>query len=430
MKKSSPALAVLAATAALGLAASPASAGGRHHPPSPPPVPVAGEVTTVAEGLISPLSFAVGRRDTIDVAQSFPGIVSRITNDGGIRLLAAAPPDQGFGTASISRARGTTYFSISVGQDTQDPATNIGLLQAVDRGGNVRTVADIAGYEYAANPDSINTYGFEEALPADCAAQLPAGIRPAPYTGLPDSNPVASLPGRNGIVVADAGMNAVVLAGYDGTVSTLAVLPPIPFTIPAAPGIPECIVGLTYRAEPVPTDVERGPDGALYVTSLPGSFEAGVPGAVYRIDPGTGAPALVATGFVGATGLAVNRNGDIFVAELFGNRISVVPAGSATPQLFLEVNQPAALELRGDGLYASVDALAGGVPMEPGARATGAQQPPAPQPPAPEPPAEPAPETSSIIRIDLDTNCPGHYHHGGHGGGHGHADYAVPDGGD
>ncbi|KAD3633114.1 ScyD/ScyE family protein [Arthrobacter yangruifuii] len=411
MKKSSPALAVLAAAAALGLMASPASAGGRHHPPSPPPVPAAGEVTTVAGGLAGPLSFAVGRGGTIDVAQSFAGIVSRVTNGGGTELLAAAPQDQPYGTASVSRTRGTTYFSVSAGQDSRDPATNIGLLQSVDRNGTVRTVADIAGYEYAANPDGINTYGFEEAVPADCAAQLPEGIQPAPYTGLRDSNPVASLPGRNGIVVADAGMNALVLAGYDGSVSTVAVLPPIPFTFPAGLGFPECIGGLTYQAEPVPTDVERGPDGALYVTSLPGAFDAGAPGSVYRINPVTGTPELVASGFVGATGLAVNDNGDIFVAELFGNRISVVPAGTGTPQLFLEVNQPAALELRGDSLYASVDVLAGGAPQEPGAE----------EPPVTEPPAEPAPPASSIIRIELDDNCRG-YHHHHRGGHHGHAD--------
>lgn len=405
MKKSSPALAALAAAAVMGLAASPASAGGRHHPPAPPPAPVAGEITTVASGLAGPLSFAVGRGGTIDIAQSFVGIVSRVSNGGATtELLAAAPqetPGQ-YGTSSISRARGTTYFAVSTGQGSRDPATNIGLLQSVDRNGNVRTVADIAGYEYAANPDGINTYGFEEALPADCAAQLPPGVAPGPYTGLKDSNPVASLPGRNGIVVADAGMNALVLAGYDGSVSTVAVLPPITFTLPATfpPGLgyPECIAGLTYRAEPVPTDVERGPDGALYVTSLPAFFDAGAPGSVFRINPVTGVPELVALGSIRATELAVSDNGDIFVAELDENRISVVPAGSDTPELFLEVNQPYALELRGDGLYASVDVLVEGPPQE---QASG-----------------------RIIRVELDDTCRGQHHHHGVGH-HGRADSGV-----
>ncbi len=372
-------------------------------------MPVAGEVTTVADGLVGPLSFAVGRGGTLDVAQSFAGLLTRITNDGDTEVLATAPAN--YGTASVSRARGTTYFSISTGQDTRDPATNIGLLQSVDRNGSVETVADIAGYEYAANPDGINTYGFEEALQAECAAQLPPGIPPAPYTGLPDSNPVASLPGRDGIVVADAGMNALVLAGYDGTVSTVAVLPPVPLGITAenaaALGLPACTAGLTYNVEPVPTDVERGPDGALYVTSLPGGPEGGAPGSVFRVDGSTGTAELVATGFVGATGLAVNDNGDIFVAELFGNRISVVPSGSDTPELFLEVTQPGALELRGSSLYASIDVLAGGPPPEPGTETA----------PAAEPPDEPDPATAaSIIRIALDDYCGG-YRHGGHSGG-------------
>nr|WP_231713247.1 ScyD/ScyE family protein [Arthrobacter sp. zg-Y769] len=383
VKKSSPALAVLAATAALGLAASPATAGGRHHQPSPSPVPVAGEVTTVADGLVGPLSFAVGRGGTLDVAQSFTTLLTRITDGGEPEVLATAPED--YSTGSVSRDRGTTYYTVATGAGSNNPVENITLLQSVDRNGTVETIADISAYEFAENPDSINTYGFEEALPAECAAQLPEGIPASPYTGLPDSNPAASLPGRfGGTIVADAGMNALIQVSDDGDIATVAVLPPIPVTVPAGIGWPDCAVGLAYNAEPVPTDVERGPDGALYVTSLAGSPEGGPTGSVFRINPATLEPELVATGFVGATGLAVNDNGDIFVAELFANRISVVPSGSDTPQLFLEVNQPAALELRGDALYASVDVLAGEPPF------------------------------GSIIRISLDDNCAGnHYHHGG-----------------
>ena len=231
MKKSSPALAALAATAALGLAASPATAGGRHHPPPPSPTPVAGEVTTVADGLLGPLSFAVGRGGTLDVAQSFTGLLTRITNDGEPEVLATAP--EGYSPGSVSRHRGTTYYTVATGPGTNDPATNITLLQSVDRNGTVETIGDISAYEYAENPDSINTYGFEEALPAECAAQLPPGVAPAPYTGLTDSNPVASLPGRyGGTIVADAGMNALIRVNDDGGILTVAVLPPIPLDVP------------------------------------------------------------------------------------------------------------------------------------------------------------------------------------------------------
>ncbi|MCC3266418.1 ScyD/ScyE family protein [Arthrobacter gengyunqii] len=402
MKKSSPALAALAAVAALGLAASPASAGRGHHPKPPDPGPVAGEVSTVAEGLLTPLSFAAGRRGTLDVAQGFAGgLLTRINRDGTTEVLDTAAA--GYTPAAVSKSRGTTYYTMAIGAMTHDPAQNFSTLKSIDEDGTIETLADIASYEYAENPDQINTYGFAD-IDAACAAQLPAGF-PASYTGLPDSNPYATLPAEDGVIIADAGTNALLLADYyDGEISTLAVLPPIPATITeavaAAQGFPACTVGLTYNVEPVPTDVEWGPDGALYVTSLPGGEPGSMlaPGSVFRIDPANGTSELLATGFNTATGLAVNDNGDVFVAELFSNRVSVVPAGSDTPELFYEVNQPAALELHGDALYVSVDAL--------------------------EPPADPAPPAGRVIRIEFaDTrDCGGRDHRGHHGdhGDHGH----------
>lgn len=409
MKKTSPLIAALAAAAALGLAASPASAGGWHpDPPEPPDIPAAGEATTVAEGLVTPLSFAVGRGATIDVAQSFAGLLTRVANDGGTEVLDTGP--EGYSSAGVSRDRGTTYYTLAAGAATANPETNISLLKSIDRNGTIETIADISAYEYSANPDSVNTYGFED-LDAACAAQLPPGFV-ATYTGTPDSNPYASLPtDGNSVFVADAGMNAIVEVDLDdGSISTVAVLPPRPLTVTAelaaSVEFPACTVGAVYNLEPVPTDIEWGPDGTLYATSLPGGPEGlAALGTVFAVDTDTGASEVAATGFAGATGLAVNDNGDLFVAELFGNRISVVPAGTDIPELFLEVNQPAAVELRGSALYASVDVLpAGGLPPEPGAE----------EPPVVEPPAEPAPPAGRIIRVEFaDDGCPesGHGRH-------------------
>ena len=57
----------------------------------------------------------------------------------------------------------------------------------------------------------------------------------------------------------------------------------------------------SYAVEAVPTDVEVGPDGKLYVTSLPGGPEdpsLGANGRVLRIDPATGKVTTVVGGLI------------------------------------------------------------------------------------------------------------------------------------
>ena len=98
------------------------------------------------------------------------------------------------------------------------------------------------------------------------------------------------------------------------------------------------MIGVTYSFESVPTDVEVGKDGWLYVTTLPGGPEdpsLGARGRVYRVNPKTGKNQLVARGFLGATNLALGKHGEIYVAELFGGRISVVKHGKVTPYVDL-----------------------------------------------------------------------------------------------
>jgi hypothetical protein len=47
------------------------------------------------------------------------------------------------------------------------------------------------------------------------------------------------------------------------------------------------------------------------------------------VNPHYGHIKLVASGFLGATNLALGKHGKIFVAELFGDQISVVKHGKA-----------------------------------------------------------------------------------------------------
>ena len=103
----------------------------------------------------------------------------------------------------------------------------------------------------------------------------------------------------------------------------------------------------TYAFEAVPTDVEVGKDGWLYVSTLPGGPEdpsLGARGRVYRVDPRTGKNQLIARGFAGATNLALGKRGEIYVTELFAGRISVIKHGEVKPYVTL----PGALSVETD----------------------------------------------------------------------------------
>ncbi len=112
-----------------------------------------------------------------------------------------------------------------------------------------------------------------------------------------------------------------------------------------------------FLAEPVPTDVEVGPQGRLYVTTLAGEFPDA--GGIFRINPANGKTTEVFHGLFAATGLALAPNGDMYVAMLFPGVILRIPAGGGAPQPFASVNQPAALEISDDYLYATVNVLSG-----------------------------------------------------------------------
>src|SRR5665647_2695236 len=139
---------------------------------------------------------------------------------------------------------------------------------------------------------------------------------PTSYAGEIDSHPYALAVVGNTAYVADAGMNAVLSVDLTtGAIDTLAVLPARPAEITAeaaaALGIPDC-GGLMYGFEGVPTDVEMGPDGWLYVSSLPGGPEdasLGARGAVFRVNPATGQAQVHVEGILSPTGIALDGGG-------------------------------------------------------------------------------------------------------------------------
>lgn len=351
------ALVACAAVAGMILAAGPAVSA---PPPSGP--------QQLADHLITPLHLAIGKGKTVLVSQEFAGIISRINKDGSV---ATVYDSHGWDVGGLESRGSTLFFVESQGAGPFDPRPLAGNLKAIDGlapgkdGSAPRQIADLAAVETSTNPDGSVHYGFGPDVPADCLAQLPPMI-PGSYVGEVDSHPYAVAVSGHKVYIADAGSNSILKVNEStGAISTLAVLPPQPVTVTAQAvagmGLPECLVGRSYAFEPVPTDVEIGPDGWLYVTTLPGGPEddsLGARGSVYRVNPVTGKSTLWAGGIVSATGLAVAPNGDVYVASLFGPGVIRVDAETRAKSVFLPAALAADVEISGSTLYATVDALA------------------------------------------------------------------------
>ena len=362
MKRPIVVTACLALLASSLLAASPAVAADAGH--SPQIIP--GTPQTLASGLVGPLSVDVDSTGTAYVSQNFAGLLTKVAPGGAVTPLAAAPGEE----ISAVSVRGTTVYYAQLAQDHSSAS-----LMSLAKGGTPKKVADIYAYEKKANPDGKQKYGFI-GLPKSCADQFPAPsemVPPPSYTGIVDTHPYGSVATADAVWVADAGANAVLKIGYDGKISTVAVLPPSsPITTTAAMleayGYPSCAVGYKYVTEPVPTALALGPDGQLYVTTLPGGPEDpsfGLRGGIYKVNPATGATKRIIGSLGGATGLSVTPSGSIYVAELFGGptgagRVSVVRVGAAVARSVIALPSPAAIKFYKDKLYVTTDVLADG----------------------------------------------------------------------
>ncbi|MCA0250685.1 MAG: ScyD/ScyE family protein [Actinobacteria bacterium] len=294
--------------------------------------------------VVAPFNLEVFR-GKVYVADGFANTVASLKKDGSLKTVVADAP----GTSGIAHSKNGRYFAYTYTEGGPEEITASGLKILGPRGKQV--VADTLAYEKAKNPDKKLTYG-----PKSTDACVTDALGPA-YPGHVDSHAYSVVAYGSSWIVADAGANALFKVNKRGKVSTLAVLPAHPAKITAeiaaALGLPDCTIGVTYRFEAVPTDVEIGKDGYLYVTTLPGGPEtpaAGARGKLYRVNPRTGATKEIARGFAGATNLAIGSNGRIYVAEYFAGKISVVSKGKVKP--YLALHNVVALEAVGNTLWA------------------------------------------------------------------------------
>ena len=313
--------------------------------------------TPLAEGLLSPLSVAQGDDGTVWFTQNYAGTLERRDPDGDTAVVARASGD--LELAGVTEEDGTVWYAVSGRGHT------VGRLHRLDPDGTDGVVADLYAHERDTNPDAGTTYGFRD-LPPRCAARLPEDDGRAVRKGPAETHPYNLLRAHGAVYVADAAANAITAVAGQDVATTVAVLPAVRTTMSAAyaeeNGLPACSVGRDYWAEAVPTDVEPGPDGSLYVTTLPGGPGAvdGEPaGQVLRILILTGQISVVASGLDNPTGLAVSDGGDLYVCELQADRISRIAAGTGVAQPFASQIFPGDVEWTPDGLLATIDVLSG-----------------------------------------------------------------------
>jgi hypothetical protein len=346
---------------------------GKHHPARP-------SQHVLASGLLSPLRAAVAADGTAYVSENFAGTIDRIGRDG-TKTTVYTDPD-GYEVGGLSMSGRDVVFTVT--QSVGEGENLDSWLKVLTPSGQVRVIADLHSYEVANNPDQGTTYGFRHIDPT-CAAKWPtADNGPASYPGGVDSHPYATYSlGGGWTYVADAGGNDILLVSPRGHVRAVATLPAIPFTITAdaatGMGLDPCFVGTTYWFEPVPTDVEVGGSGTVYVTSLPGGPEGPALGArgsvfaisthgAFRLHPGSGhggswmqRPRQVVTGLLDPTGLAVTPDGTLYVAQMFADTISKVTLGrwGAHVSDAISTPTPGEVEWTPSGLYFTSNVLSG-----------------------------------------------------------------------
>jgi sugar lactone lactonase YvrE len=341
--------------------------------------PSASADEVIADNLTSPLGFAVADDGTLYVAEAFAGLLTKIKPNGNRSEIASAPP--GSGTAGVAVANnGDVYYTLTLPPEQGGaPETSLAVAH---KDGSTQTLASLSDYEAANNPDANNVYGIlDDGACYDAFSKFPKFLGPAHYTGQIESNPYAVADeGYGNVLVADAAGNDI-LRVANGHVSTVAVLPPINQKLdkqavrkqmrkinrklerrgqdPQPIDSLDACIGKKYASNPVPTDVEIGPDGNYYVSTLPGAPELPGTSKVFRINYATGALSVVAKGLTSSTDLAVADDGTIYVTELFAFELATIAPGSKTPTSTQFISCPTAVEISGGDVYVAHDGLCG-----------------------------------------------------------------------
>jgi hypothetical protein len=282
-------------------------------------------VTVVMSNLDSPRGLAWGPEGALYVAEAGNGTVT------GACVPSPRGPICYSGTGAISRLWKGEQERVATGlpsvirtqinditgphdisfQGKGNAYVTIGWAAAPALRAELGELGELFGRTIRVTPNG--QWSLEADISAFEQANNPAG-------GPLDSNPYGILaePGRQ--FVADAGGNSLLEVSANGAVSLVTTFPP------TAGG-----------SEAVPTEVVRGPDGALYVSQLTGfPFAAGA-ASIWRVVPGS-APQVYVTGFKAITDFDWAPDGSLYLVQyasgpVFGQPgllIRVAPNGVRT----------------------------------------------------------------------------------------------------
>ncbi|WP_298910873.1 ScyD/ScyE family protein [uncultured Nostoc sp.] len=285
------------------------------------------------------------------------GAVTKIENGKTERILTGLPslalPDGsgGAGPRDIKfDATGKPYVLIGYGanpafRDRNLGNTDLGKIIAPDFNTNSwTTIADLANYELANNPDG----------------------------GDVDSNPLGLVIDGKQIVASDAGANDLLSVNTDGSnlqaitafpqdILTNPIFPPsgTPSNEPAQVPSQGEAVQSQFATQAVPSSVAKGPDGAYYVSQFTGfPFPEG--GAkIYRVGA-DGKPTVYADGFTQLTDLQFDPEGNLYALQYAnqsawkgnfdGSVIKIATDGTRTTLLSGNgLESPSALTIGSDG---------------------------------------------------------------------------------
>jgi hypothetical protein len=341
------ALVVTVVTAQTGVASADSGGHGRdggifpfhHHGPfqgQPGPV---GQIQVVAGGLNQPKKITIAPDGSLLVALSGDAVAPDTCTDGAEpscldasgAIIRVTPSGQ------VSTVVGNLP-SVSSGGGGPDagPPTAAGPVEALYQRGALQVLFQ----NTAIDPTTgLDPYGPDGAFMGDLvqfrpigsgSGKIEAAFGPFEAANNPDqgegtavqfgepaigSDPYSFVPHRGGDVVADAAANDLLFVSPSGHISVLAVFPTIPETAPPGSLGPDQTTPVPFDAQPVPTAVVVGPDGALYVGELGGDpFNVGTE-SIYRVVPGH-QPEVVASGLTAVSDIAFDNNGNLLALEI------------------------------------------------------------------------------------------------------------------